>query len=942
MSLHKACEQGNLDKVKEIIIKGGQDINKVDKWGWRPLMLAASWGHAHVAKELINNSVDVHLKGPIGRTALHWAAYRGRGEVVQVLRANGAGLNEVDKGGQTPLMHAAEWGHDEVVIELVRAGADLMAVDEQEQNALHIACKAGHVGVVRLLIQAGIHVNAFDKQKQTPLMLAVEGKYRSVVAALVEAGAFVNVKKPSGKTAILMTTSYDLMQLMAIDVPGLSIEDRTHILWYACNIGDVRMVDAVIRAGCSLDKLNEGVSPLMEAVKHGYDEITKKLILGGCKVDLRDSTDKGRSALHYAAEYNHVSSAALLVEAGANVTALDKDSRTPLDMGSKEFQETLNTTPSFTAKRSIAVIGDAGSGKSSLISALQVESKGHWKKFTDKFTKVQDVTHPTTGVVPVEFASRKYGDTLFYDFAGEPRYRGPHQALLEAMLYNPRTSMVLLLVVKCDEEEGSVLQQLLRWLQPMALSNSVVTPQVIVVGSFSDMSKSKGDVAKKLQRCLQKVQKDVNVHILADFTMDCRYLRTEAIPQLRHCIQGSPPPSPQPADLSYSLSWVVSKMRSSIQAHALPLHKLATWVDDTKDDLPTNMPPLEEVCQDISAAGYSLFLPNKCDPSHSWLILDLPALLHDVYGTLFRGSQGKVNQFGLLHCSQLTKLFPQLDPEMIQEVLIRLGFCIKIDPALMRKEVFELPVNAEGGKWLFFPALVMAPPPESFPEVKEDDPQRLQWVCWQLRAAEEHCIAERLLHAIILRLAESHIFTNKESPSACQNSCRFSENGLSWRSTVGVDVAVAADGNNMVQVIGRGDTETGKLYRYISTVTQDVVGTITELAPKLDAMACLIRLQKDFPPSLKVQAFPAKSAYPVSSVVSCVTSGTEQTATSLGDDGPPEPVDLVDLFGSWSPTVDVLDNMDYRREVYNGEHTHTHTRTHMDTVRVVYSLHSHS
>ena len=920
MSLYKACEQGNLDKVKELIIKGGQDINKADEWGWRPLMLAASWGHAHVAKELINNSANVHLKGPFDRTALHWAAYRGRAELVQVLQINGAGLNDLDKGGRTPLMHAAEWGHDEVVLELIRAGADLMVVDEQQQNALHIACKAGHVGVVRLLIQAGIHINAFDKQKFTPLMLAAEGKHRSIVEALVKAGAFVNVKKPSGKTAILMTSSYDLMKLMAVDVPGLSIEDRTHILWYACNIGDSRMVESIVQAGCSLDKLNEGVSPLMEAVKHGYDEITKELILGGCKVDLPDRTGKDWTALHYAAEYNRVSSAALLVEAGASVAVLDKDSHTSSNMGSKEFQETLTATPSFTTKRSIAVLGDAGSGKSTLISALQAESKGHWKKFTDKFTKVQDVTRPTAGVAPVPFASRKYGDTLFYDFAGESKYRGPHQSLLEAMLYNPKTSMILLVVVKANEEEGNVMQQLLRWLQPIALATSVVTPQVIVIGSFLDMGKSKGDAAKKLQRCVQQVQKDINIQVVADFMMDCRYLRSEAIPQLRHCIQASPPPSPQPSDLSYSLSWVVSKIRSSIPAHALPLHKLVAWVDDMKADLPRNLPPLEEVCQDLSAAGYALFLPNERDPSHSWLILDLPAILHDVYGTLFSGSQGKVSEFGLLHCSQLAELFPKLDLEMIQDVLISLGVCIRIDPTLVQRELFELAVSAEGDKWLFFPALVTAQPPEVFSEV--DDPQTFQWACWQLRTAEKHCISERLLHAIILHLAESHIFSSKESPSACQNSCRFSENGLSWRSTEDVDVAVTISGNNTIQVIGRGNTGSGKLYQYLSTVTREVVGTVTQLTPKLDAMAYLIHVQKDFIPLQKMQTFPAESTYPMSSIVSCVSSSSdqEQVVASLGDDGPAQQVNLVDLFDGWIPTLDVVDNMVYKRDVQIGEY----------------------
>ena len=127
---------------------------------------------------------------------------------------------------------------------------------------------------------------------------------------------------------------------------------------------------------------------------------------------------------------------------------------------------------------------------------------------------------------------------------------------------------------------------------------------------------------------------------------------------------------------------------------------------------PQHFPPAEQICHDLTSVGHALFLPSEQDPSQSWLILDLQAILHGVYGTLFSGSQGNVNQFGLLHCSQLTGLFPELDPAMIQEVLVSLEFCIQVDSSPQREELLKLIARDKREGWLYFPALVSAQPLE--------------------------------------------------------------------------------------------------------------------------------------------------------------------------------------------------------------------------------------
>ena len=87
--------------------------------------------------------------------------------------------------------------------------------------------------------------------------------------------------------SVLGTESYAAVRHLVTDVKVLSREERNHILWYACDGGDLSMVKSVIKAGCDVDHFHRGHTPLMMASIRGHDEVVKELILAGCKVDLQ-------------------------------------------------------------------------------------------------------------------------------------------------------------------------------------------------------------------------------------------------------------------------------------------------------------------------------------------------------------------------------------------------------------------------------------------------------------------------------------------------------------------------------------------------------------------------------------------------------------------------------------------------------------------------------
>ena len=759
------------------------------------------------------------------------------------------------------IWRASEKGNLERVRQLIQDGQDVNRGNSYGWTPLMLAAAHGHDQVVQELIRAGADVNGKDNIKLTALHLASRWGHSSVIKTLAEAGANLNVQDKWGMTPLM---------------------------WAAC-WGCANVVVELIRAGADVS------------------------VVSSCKW----SVAAGSTALHFAAARNTIECGVLLMEAGADMRTRNKKSESPLGLASHDFQQAIQQAQSFSTKRIVAVIGNAEHGKSTLIAALQAEGNSLLKKFTNRFTKVQDISTRTTGIETVQFSSQTYGETLFYDFAGQPDYHGPHQSFLEALLSRPGVSLSLLLLLKTTDEEDVITRQVTHWLQPLSLTSAPSTPQVILVGSFLDQVESREEATKKLLRCTQSVQEQFHFNIQGPCLLDCRKPASEGIDQICTLFQENEPLQFTSSTLSYNLHWVLVQVRKAFSDLAVTFHRFQSWLLENGKLLPTHMPPAMEVCHDLTSVGHALFLPNKQDPSQSWLILDLQAILHDVYGTLFSGSQGKVNQFGLLHCSQLTELFPKLDPAMVQEVLISLEFCIQVDSSLMREELLKLTARDEGDSWLYFPALVSALPLEFFPNVP--DPHYLHWVCWQLRTAKKHFISVHLLQTIILRLAANHVFTHELSPSVREHCCSVWVNGLSWRSTKGVDIAVQISDSSVIQVVGRTKAGPEKLYHYLSIIVSDVIRTTAQLSPKLEATSYIVH-----PYTLAMcegaKAPPPDSLYPVSSIIRSISDGGDHVLSLPRQGGRlPHQTNLTELFGGRSPPLSVVQEMDFKREPLRGE-----------------------
>ena len=555
--------------------------------------------------------------------------------MVQALVDRGCELDVSDVNGLTPLWYANR--NTAMSMRLLRAGANCIRLSKGNVNELfHHACEIGDLLAVETLLKNDCSVTTLSSSQQNDLLRRAYTEGNLLFAGtLVVNGCTVNILSQEEQYKLLCGVCHEGSMILArallkdgcsasklTDAEVLNVikhlpkQDKEDLLYRACSNGDIRTVEGLIAAGCNVNCVDSGGdTPIIKATREGHEKVVKKLILAGANLAVRNKS--GDTALHYAATCNHIQCGILLCEGGASAKTKNQFSETAMDVATPDFREAVEQARSFTTRKALCIIGNAQGGKSTLIASLKAERAGVLGRFLNRFRRVADRLNRTAGIETMSHCSQKYGEVVFFDFAGQDDYHGPHQMFLESLLSKPGVSMTLLLVIKATESEEAILHQLHRWLTPMALMSTTASPpQVIVIGSYLDKVKSKREATSKMKKCILATRKDLeelSLNFVGTCFLNCRQPESEGIVQLCSFLQNIPVPEFKATHTSYSLAWVLSQIRSSITAQALQLQEFSILILGYKESLPRTMPSPEEVCQDLSAAGHALYLPNKED-----------------------------------------------------------------------------------------------------------------------------------------------------------------------------------------------------------------------------------------------------------------------------------------------------------------------------------------
>jgi ankyrin repeat protein/Tol biopolymer transport system component len=122
--IYKAAEGGNVEILKLLLARGAS-INDVDAYNWTPLGVACRWGQARAVELLLSQpSIDLTLTaGQSRQTPLMVASSYGHDDLVRQLVAKGVDVNAKDPEGITALQWALKANHASTAAILREHGA---------------------------------------------------------------------------------------------------------------------------------------------------------------------------------------------------------------------------------------------------------------------------------------------------------------------------------------------------------------------------------------------------------------------------------------------------------------------------------------------------------------------------------------------------------------------------------------------------------------------------------------------------------------------------------------------------------------------------------------------------------------------------------------------------------------------------------------------------
>ena len=349
VSLHEAMKQGDIEKIKQLITKGG-DVNARDERGQTPLSIAIREKHVAGVELLLSKGADVNAKDDFGWTPLHFATDRGSEKLIKLLLVHGGNVNTTDRNGETPLHLATELNRMDLIELLLATEANVNAQREDGFTPLLIAVSSGRKDLAERLITRGAEVNEKCKEGSTPLHIAIAKGQRALVELLIAEGADVNAKSNYGHTPLDVAALRKRNDI----VEWLTAEDANYSPHVAARLGLLEEINKLVKKGIDLNvKDTSGRTALHYAARQGHKEMVTVLLANDAEVNIGEKY-YNRTAAEMAMAHNHTEIVKLLVSKGADVSPLhmalymkDRDkAKSLIESGADIYQRTpYGTTP---------------------------------------------------------------------------------------------------------------------------------------------------------------------------------------------------------------------------------------------------------------------------------------------------------------------------------------------------------------------------------------------------------------------------------------------------------------------------------------------------------------------------------------------------------------------------------------------------------------------
>ena len=459
------------------------------------------------------------------------------------------------------------------------------------------------------------------------------------------------------------------------------------------------------------------------------------------------------------------------------------------------FEECRTAFPVHTFTKLI-LTGDSGAGKTTitelivrLASSTAVEC-------------VADVQRLTAGIVPHHIQSEQLGNFVVYDFAGQQEYYSSHAAVLEQVMR--RSAAMFLCVVDLTESKEKICESLHYWLSFIdnACSTAEGRSHVVIVGSHADQVTSSAEEKSSLLQeiAVRRVKRQQYTGYLS---MDCRYADTDVSRRLIATLTDSQKAiaASQPV-IHYYSHVVYAFLRTKLNVVGCTLHDLVSAVAKENDSsLPNDQSVLTDILTTLSDKGLVLFIHH---PPSSWVVVKTEALLKEINGTLFAPDHFKehrdlASNTGIVPVSNLHKVFPDYNSEMLVGFLTSLDFCRPVDPSVLQYTNLQTTPSHSTADLLFFPGLVQSERPDNLVQ------QGALEFGWCLKCMDPHeFLSSRFLHVLLLSVAYKFPLASQ----GLHRMCRVWRNGIFWRNSDDITTVIELFDNNRCVLVAMSCDDT--------------------------------------------------------------------------------------------------------------------------------------
>lgn len=300
--IHDAVIDNDLIKTQNLIQADPSNMHLQDEKGNTPLHLAVEQNNIEIVKLLLGFGAKVNAQNKDINTPLQISAVHNYKEIAKYLIENGANVNNQNIAKWSPLHDAASRNYYELMKLLIENGADIESQSRSKLTPLHFAAFRAETKILNYLIQCRADVNTRDEHLYSPLIHAAAFKRYDNAKLLIENGAELDLFTDYGASA----------------------------LHRASLVGASDIIELLIQSGMDVNIVNqENTSALMRGVMFKRLSSVDMLLKYHADTEIKEN-HYGRTALHKAAILGYGDIVTSLLEAGADIDALDNDKKTPL------------------------------------------------------------------------------------------------------------------------------------------------------------------------------------------------------------------------------------------------------------------------------------------------------------------------------------------------------------------------------------------------------------------------------------------------------------------------------------------------------------------------------------------------------------------------------------------------------------------------------------